>query len=78
MSRASLYNKLKALTDMGANDYINKFRMEQAKQLLIESDMPIDRVAAGCGFSSESYFHSYFKRSAGISPGEYRRIAKIL
>ncbi len=30
MSRASLYNKLKALTDMGANDYINKFRMEKA------------------------------------------------
>lgn len=52
--------------------------MERAKQLLIESDMPIDRVAAGCGFSSESYFHSHFKRAAGISPGEYRRIAKIL
>ena len=30
ISRASLYNKLKALTDMGANDYITKIRMERA------------------------------------------------
>ena len=35
MSRASLYNKLKALTDMGANDYINKFRLEKAITLIM-------------------------------------------
>lgn len=29
MSRASLYNKLKALTNISANEYINKFRMEK-------------------------------------------------
>ena len=30
VSRASLYNKLKALTGMGANDYITKLRIERA------------------------------------------------
>ena len=39
MSRASLYNKLKALTDMGANDYINKFRMEKAITLITGTEM---------------------------------------
>lgn len=34
MSKTSLYNKLKAITDMGANDYINKFRLEQAITLI--------------------------------------------
>ena len=29
MSKTSLYNKLKAITDMGANDYINKFRLDR-------------------------------------------------
>ena len=68
----------KAAVGCSPHEYLSSLRMERAKQLLIESDMPIDRIAAECGFSSESYFHSYFKRSAGISPGEYRRIAKIL
>ena len=68
----------KAAVGCSPHEYLSSLRMERAKQLLIESDMPIDRVAAECGFSSESYFHSYFKHSAGISPGEYRRIAKIL
>ena len=34
ISRASLYNKLKALTDMGANDYITQIRMERAIWLI--------------------------------------------
>ena len=55
------------------------FRFSKAlgQNFLTEAWVPA-RIAAECGFSSESYFHSYFKRSAGISPGEYRRIAKIL
>ena len=39
MSKTSLYNKLKAITDMGANDYINKFRLEQAITLIKTTDL---------------------------------------
>ena len=39
MSKSSLYNKLKAITDMGANDYINKFRLEQATTLTKTTDL---------------------------------------
>ena len=45
MSRASLYNKLKALTDMGANDYINKFRMEKAITLITSTDLSFTEIA---------------------------------
>lgn len=45
MSRASLYNKLKALTDMGANDYINKFRMEKAITYITGTDMTFTEIA---------------------------------
>ena len=41
MSRASLYNKMKAVTDMGVNDYINKCRMEKAIQLLAATQLCI-------------------------------------
>ena len=36
MSRASLYNKLKALTDVSIGDYINKFRMARVMELLAD------------------------------------------
>lgn len=45
MSRASLYNKLKALTNISANEYINKFRMEKAIQLIVHTDMPFTEIA---------------------------------
>ena len=42
MSRASLYNKLKALTGMGANDYINKLRIDNAINLLLNSSLTVN------------------------------------
>ena len=56
MSRASLYNKLKALTDMGANDYINKFRMEKAITLITSTDMSFTEIAEKVGFTTSRYF----------------------
>ncbi len=38
MSRASLYTKLKALTGIGLNEYINKLKMEKAIQLITTTD----------------------------------------
>lgn len=55
MSRASLYSKLKAVIDMGVNDYINKFRIEKAIYLLIHSNLPIVVVSEQAGFQ---YRHS--------------------
>ena len=39
ISRASLYNRLKALTGMGANEYVNKLRIEKAMELLRQTEL---------------------------------------
>lgn len=72
MSRASLYNKLKALTDMGANDYINKFRMEKAITLIVGTEMTFTEIAEKVGFTTSRYFSTAFKQYTGETPTQYK------
>ena len=72
MSRASLYNKLKQLTDMGVNDYINKFRIEKAIQLLTQTDLTIMEISDMTGFSNQRYFSTVFKQATGNSPSKFK------
>lgn len=76
MSRASLYNKLKALTDMGANDYINKFRMEKAITLITHTDMSFTEIAEKIGFTTSRYFSTAFKQYTGETPTQYKERQK--
>ncbi|MGL4292336.1 MAG: two-component regulator propeller domain-containing protein [Bacteroidales bacterium] len=72
MSRATLYNKLKQLTDTSVNDYINKLRIAKAGALLKQSDLPIQEIAGLCGYSNQRYFSTAFKQHTGLSPSKYR------
>lgn len=73
MSRASLYNKLKAITTMGANDYVNKFRMEKAILLITTTDLTITEIAEKVGFSTSRYFSTAFKQYTGETPTNYKK-----
>ncbi|MGL4851622.1 MAG: hybrid sensor histidine kinase/response regulator transcription factor [Phocaeicola sp.] len=73
MSRSSLYNKLKALTDMGVNDYITKFRIEQAIKLLMDNELPINEISDVVGFSTSRYFSTVFKQHTGLTPTQYKK-----
>ena len=44
ISRASLYNRLKALTGMGANEYVNKLRIEKAMELLRQTELNMTEI----------------------------------
>ena len=72
MSRASLYNKFKALTGMGANDYINKLRIDNAINLLLNSSLTVNEIADRVGFSTPRYFSAVFKKNMGCSPTQYK------
>lgn len=54
-------------------NYINRLRIDKAKQLLLEPDLKIYQVAEMVGFSSIPYFTRLFKTVAGMSPNEYRK-----
>jgi len=52
--------------------YLNRYRVEQAKHLLVSSDKTMDQVARLVGTSNQNYFSFLFRKLTGSSPSEYR------
>ena len=73
MSRASLYNKLKAIGGLGVNDYIIACKIDRACELLINTDDTIGEVSDSLGFSNQRYFSTVFKQVKGSTPSAYRK-----
>ncbi|SED15448.1 AraC-type DNA-binding protein [Tenacibaculum sp. MAR_2009_124] len=59
------------------SDYINSFRVEQAKKLLSDNhfgNYTIASIGLECGFNSKSTFYSAFKKMTSITPTEFRKV----
>lgn len=53
-------------------DYITLARLDRAKFLLVQYDIPVKAVAARCGFVDRTYFCRVFKKRMKITPMQYR------
>ncbi len=76
-------NELSRIINRGGRttfyDFINKMRVERAKDLLLspqEIRMSILDIAYSCGFNSKSAFHTAFKKWKGMTPLELRKVAE--
>jgi len=63
----------KDVTSITINQYINSLRCNQARQLLLTTELPVSEVAEQTGFRSVSYFTKAYKRSFNQTPSEARR-----
>ncbi len=57
---------------MNLVSYINSIKMNNAVDLLLNSEMSILEISSALGFDSLSHFNHLFKRTYGISPKEYK------
>lgn len=73
MSRASLYTKMKTTIGMGVNEYIIKYRIEYACQLLATTELSIREISEQTGFLHSRNFSTLFKNLTGDSPSDYRK-----
>ena len=73
VSRALLYNKMKAITGAGAKEYITKIRIERAKALMESTSLTIAEISDMTGFTSQSYFSTAFKHYTGVTPSQYKQ-----
>jgi AraC-like DNA-binding protein len=58
------------------NDYINEFRVQLAKELLVDTEYKnytITSIGLESGFNSKSTFYSTFKKHTGKTPAEYQK-----
>jgi transcriptional regulator GlxA family with amidase domain len=53
--------------------YRQGLRIDNAKNLLSSTELPISEVGILCGFSDSLYFSRIFRQKTGCSPTEYRR-----
>ena len=63
----------KKVQGISLNDFIITQKMEIAKSLLSNTNIPIHIVASKVGYSNFSYFSQVFKRVCGLAPVEYRQ-----
>jgi AraC family transcriptional regulator len=52
--------------------YLTDLRMQRAKSLLRETDLPLARVASLVGYQTQAHFTGVFHREIGVTPGSYR------
>ena len=72
LSREYLCRLFKRIIGRAPIEYLMSVRLFHAKQLLIITSDPIERIASQSGFSSQQHFHEVFKRSIHTTPGRYR------
>ena len=76
MSTSKLKTCFKRHTGCTVTEYIQGRRMSHAEHLLIDTDFTMGQIAQMIGYSTSSRFAELFKKSTGILPIEYRKIAR--
>ena len=73
MSRSSLYNKIKALTDHSPSEFVRQIRMTEAATLLRSKKYTVAEVSDMLGYSDPKYFTDIFKKHYGTTPSAYMK-----
>ena len=76
MSATKLKNCFKRWHGCTVTEYVQARRMSQAEHLLIDTDFTMGQIAQMIGYSTSSRFAELFRKSTGILPIEYRRLAR--
>lgn len=63
----------KATTGQTVKEWVDRRRMDKARKLLVETNIPLKVIAFDLGFANQSLFSTAFRLRAGISPSEYRK-----
>jgi Response regulator containing CheY-like receiver domain and AraC-type DNA-binding domain len=55
-------------------DYLNKFRIDKAKELLADSRLKVNEIARQVGYWETGYFYKQFKKHVGMVPGDFKEL----
>lgn len=72
VSKATLYRKLKEITEKTPSEYIRYIKLKNTAVLLKTSKASVTEIMYKSGFSNKSYFFREFAKQYGCTPKEYR------
>lgn len=73
VSRALLFIKLRALSNLTPNNFVKKVRLKRAAQMLEDTRKTVAEISYMVGFQDPKYFSKCFKSSYGETPNEFRK-----
>lgn len=73
LSERSFLRRFRSATGQSPAEYVQTLRVEEAKQLLETSDLPVEKVAAEVGYTEPSSLRSAFRKQVGLTASAYRR-----
>ena len=76
MSSYYLSKIFKKETGVNFVTYLTERKIEIAKDMLLNTDVPIINIALDLSYHEPNYFSKVFKKSTGMTPTEYRRLRK--
>ena len=74
MSKSHFMRFFKKVTGQSLGGYLHHFRIAKAQALLASTDKSISEVSQDVGFCDQSYFGLVFRRLAGMTPRDYRKV----
>ena len=75
-SETFLNKRFKKVTGMTFTEYLNRFRIQKAVEILNDESTSSPEVGYLCGFSTPKYFKDVFRKYVGCTPREYREAVR--
>ena len=73
LNRSYLTTVFQNTLHVSPQQFLMRFRMERASQLLLEGTLSVGEVARSCGYPDPLTFSKAFKRTLGVTPSQYQR-----
>jgi transcriptional regulator GlxA family with amidase domain len=70
----SLKRRFKMATGSTLIGYVQNLRIEEGKRMLETENLSSEEIAAAVGYENQAFFRRLFRRSTGLTPGQYRRM----
>lgn len=73
LSRMHFAAQFRAATGFRPREYLLYTRIERAKAMMLESDMPLVEIALSIGFNAQAHFSTVFKRFTSKAPAQWKQ-----
>jgi LacI family transcriptional regulator len=72
VSRSTLKSRFRAVMGCSIHAEIQRIRLERAKQLIADTDLPLKQIALQAGFQYVQYLTRLFRSRVGLTPAKFR------
>ncbi|MCM1182975.1 MAG: helix-turn-helix transcriptional regulator [Roseburia sp.] len=69
-----IWKLLKMERNRSFSDYVEEYKLSEAKRLLMETDLTVAEIAEKLNYTNAQNFIRFFNKSTGVTPGKFRKL----